>query len=44
MLHHRLILTSLAIHDWVAPLRGDSAMGSLTPAELEHSVAPVKAG
>jgi len=44
MLHRRLILANLAIHGGVAPLRGDSAMGSLTPAELEHSVARTKGG
>ena len=44
MLHRRLILASLAIHSGVAPLRGDSAMGLLTPALLGYSVAPIKRG
>jgi len=44
MLHRRLILANLAIHGWVAPLRGDSAMGLLTPTPLKYSVAPIKQG
>jgi len=44
MLHRRLILANLAIHGWVAPLRGGFGNGLLIPTSLKYSVAPIKRG